>query len=259
MVRKVIFMYTQMEFLACTASHILEDKKTVMVGTGLPMIAAMLAQKTHAPNLTMIFEAGGVGPLPPVLPVSVGESRTFYKALQAGSMHSVMSNGQAGLIDYGFIGGAQIDVYGNLNSTVIGNWKNPKIRFPGSGGANDIGSWAWRTVIIMKQNKRKFVKELDFLTTPGYLTGPKAREKAGLPYGTGPYRVITQLAVYGFDDETKKMKLVSLHPGVTIDEIKENSSFDILIPEKIETTKEPTEKEIEILHKLDPQGIFLRK
>lgn len=249
--------YTQMELLACTASRILEDKKSVMVGTGLPLIAALLAQRRHAPELTMFFEAGGVGAIPSTLPISVGESRTFERGVQASSMHSTMSNGQAGLVDYGFLGGAQIDPYGNLNSTVIGDWKKPKVRFPGSGGANDIGSWAWNTIIIMKQNKRKFVKNLDFLTTPGYLGGPDEREKMGLPAHTGPYRVVTQLATYGFDGESKRMKLSSLHPGVTIKNIQENSSFEVLIPDEIHHTKPPTAEEKALLHEIDPYGVVV--
>ncbi|MGC9345380.1 MAG: CoA-transferase subunit beta, partial [Candidatus Bathyarchaeales archaeon] len=178
---------TSIELLASVASKMLEDKKSVFVGTGLPMIASMLAQRTHAPNLLIIFEAGGIGPLIPVLPISVGDSRTFWKAVAASSMHDTMSISQAGYLDYGFLGAAQIDMYGNINTTIIGQWEKPKVRLPGSGGANDVGSLCRRTIIIMRQDKRKFVEKIDFLTTPGYLTGPGAREKAGLPEGTGPY------------------------------------------------------------------------
>ena len=251
--------FTQLELIATTASRILEDKRTVIVGTGLPLIAALLAQRSHAPGLTMFFEAGGIGAKPSMLPVSVGEFRTFHKGIQATSMHTTMSNGQAGLIDYGFIGGAQIDQYGNLNSTVIGSWEKPKVRFPGSGGANDIGSWAWKTIVIMKQNEKKFVQELDFLTTPGYLEGSSARENVGLPKNTGPYRVVTQLGTYGFDDKCKKMKLLSLHPGVTVKEVKQNSSFKIIIPETVEKTDPPTPEEKRSLGEIDPYGVVLRK
>ena len=251
--------YTPTELLACVAAKMLEDKKSVFVGTGLPMIASMLAQRTHAPNLLIIFEAGGVGPQVPVLPISVGDSRTFYKAVAASSMHDVMSAGQAGYVDYGFLGAAMIDMYGNINTTVIGDWEHPKVRLPGSGGANDIGSFCPRTIIIMRQDKRRFVEKVDFITTPGYLTGPGARERAGLPEGTGPYRVITQLGVYGFDEETKRLKLLAMHPGVTIEDIKENSSFEIIIPEKVETTEPPTEEERRLLHEIDPTGMAIGK
>lgn len=248
-----------MELLACVAARLLEDKKSVFVGTGLPMIAAMLAQRTHAPNLLIIFEAGGVGPQVPVLPISVGDSRTFYRAVAASSMHDVMSACQAGYVDYGFLGAAMIDVYGNINTTVIGDWERPKVRLPGSGGANDIGSLCQHTIIIMRQDKRRFVERVDFVTTPGYLDGPGARERAGLPAGTGPYRVITQLGVYGFDGETKRLQLLAVHPGVTLDDIQANSSFEILIPEEVGVTTPPTEEERRLLHEIDPTGMAIGK
>ncbi|MBN1148976.1 MAG: CoA-transferase subunit beta, partial [Anaerolineales bacterium] len=207
--------YSPTVLLACVAARLLEDRKSVFVGTGLPMIAAMLAQRTHAPGLLIVFEAGGVGPQIPVLPISVGDSRTFYKAVSASSMHDVMSLSQAGYLDYGFLGAAQIDRFGNINTTVIGPYEAPTARLPGSGGANDVGSFCHRTIIIMRQDKRKFVERVDFVTTPGYLGGPGEREKAGLPAGSGPYRVITQLGVYDFNESTKAMQLASLHPGVS--------------------------------------------
>lgn len=250
--------YTQTELLAYVASRYLEDGKSVFVGTGLPMISAMLAQRTFAPNLLIIFEAGGVGPKPPVLPVSVGDSRTFYKAVSASSMHDVMSQAQSGYIDYGFLGAAMIDKYGNINTTVIGDWNKPKVRLPGSGGANDIGSFCFRTIVIMKQDKTKFVDKLNFITTPGYIDGPGGREKYGLPEG-GPYRVITQLGVYGFDEKTKRMMLLSLHPGVKLEEVKENTSMELIIPDKIDISPEPSEEDIKILKEIDPDGIVLGK
>jgi acyl CoA:acetate/3-ketoacid CoA transferase beta subunit len=251
--------YTPTELLACVAAKLLEDKKSVFVGTGLPMIASMLAQRTHAPNLLIIFEAGGMGPRVPVLPISVGDSRTFYKAVAASSMHDVMSAGQAGHVDYGFLGAAMIDMYGNINTTCIGDHDLPKVRFPGSGGANDIGSLCWRTIIIMRQDRRRFVEKVDFITTPGYLDGPGARERAGLPEGTGLYRVITQLGLYGFDEETKRLKLLAIHPGVTIEDVNENSSFEIIVPEKVETTEPPTQEELLLLHEIDPAGMSIGK
>jgi glutaconate CoA-transferase subunit B len=253
--------YNAREFLAFTGASLLEDRKTVFVGTGFPIIAAMLAQKTHAPKLVIVFEAGGLGPLLPELPVSVGESRTFYRAVSASSMHDTMSLSQAGYIDFGFLGAAQMDMYGNINTTVIGDHELPKSRLPGSGGANDVASFAHKLIIIVaKQSKRTFVDKLDFLTTPGFLDGPNAREKAGLPKDTGPYRVITQLGMYGFDDRTKRLKLISLHPGVTIDEVKENSSFDILLSSKITTSSEPADADLKILRReIDPAGIVIGK
>ncbi len=252
--------YSLAELLCCVASRLLEDNRSVFVGTGLPMIASMLAQRTNAPKMLIIFEAGGVGPQVPVLPISVGDSRTFHRAVAASSMHDVMSAAQAGYIDYGFLGAAAMDVYGNINTTVIGDWARPKARLPGSGGANDIGSFCWRTMYIMRgQSKRTFMNKLDFVTTPGYLGGPGQREAAGLPAGGGPYRVITQLGVYGFDETTKRLKLLSLHPGVTVDEVQANSEFEILVPEDISVTSPPTGEERRVLHEIDPTGLVLGK
>jgi glutaconate CoA-transferase subunit B len=142
---------------------------------------------------------------------------------------------------------------------VIGEHAHPKARLPGSGGANDVGSFSWRTIIIMRQEKRRFMKKIDFVTTPGYLTGPGAREKAGLPAGTGPARVITQLGLYGFDENTKRVKLLAVHPGVNIGQIQENSEFEILMPESVETTQPPTEEQLRILREIDPMGIAIGK
>jgi len=251
--------YTPTELLAYVAAGLLEDGKSVFVGTGLPMIAAMLAQRTHATNLLIIFEAGGIGPQVPVLPISVGDSRTFYRAAAASSMHDVMSASQAGYLDYGFLGAAQIDPYGNLNTTVIGEWSRPKVRLPGSGGANDVGSLCWRTIIVMRQDERRFVEHLDFLTTPGYLDGPGARARAGLPAGSGPYRVITQLGVYGFDEQSRRMTLLATHPGVTVDEVQANSGFELILPAEVRTTEPPPPQVRRILRKIDPTGMVIGK
>ncbi len=251
--------YTATELLACVASHLLENGKTFFVGTGLPMIACMLAQRTHAPDSLIIFEAGGIGPKIPALPISVGDSRTFHKAVSASTMHDVMSAAQSGYIDYGFLGAAQLDPYGNINTTVIGEHNRPKARLPGSGGANDIGSLCWNTIVLMRQDKRRFVDKLDFLTTPGYLHGPDERERAGLPENAGPYRVITQLGVYGFHEKTKRLQLLERYPGVTLEDIIENSGFGIDIPEDHGVSNPPTIEEQRILHEIDPEGMVLRK
>ncbi len=251
--------YNSTQLLAYVASGLLEDNKSVFVGTGMPMIAAMLAQRTHAPSLLIIFEAGGIGPQVPVLPISVGDSRTFYRAVSASSMHDVMSASQAGYVDYGFLGAAQIDCYGNLNTTVIGDWKFPTVRFPGSGGANDVGSLCWRTIIVMRQDERRFVEKLDFLTTPGYLDGPGARERAGLPAGTGPYRVITQLGLYDFDEERKRMRLLAIHPGVTLDEVQNSTSFELIIPDEVGVTEPPSSDVLDVMQEIDPTGMVIGK
>ena len=251
--------YNPTELLAYVAAGLLEDNSSVFVGTGLPMIAAMLAQRTHAPDLLIIFEAGGIGPQVPVLPISVGDSRTFHRAVSASSMHDVMAASQAGYLDYGFLGAAQIDAYGNLNTTVIGDWRRPTVRFPGSGGANDVGSLCWRTIIVMRQDPRRFVESLDFVTTPGYLDGPGARERAGLPAGTGPYRVITQLGIFNFEETTKRMQLLATHPGVSVEDVKDNTGFELIIPDDVATTQPPPPEMLDVMHEVDPTGMVIGK
>src|SRR5437762_7138415 len=229
--------YNPIELMICCAARCLEDGKTVAVGTGMPCAAAMLAQRTAAPNLVILFEAGGVAPQLPTMPISVGDSRTFYRGLMATSMADVMETCQRGMMDYTFLGGAQIDAFGNLNSTMIGtDYARPKVRLPGSGGASDLASFCWRILVVTNHDRRRFVEKVDFLTTPGYLTGPGAREAAGLPVGTGPYRVVTDLAVMGYHPETKRMHVLSLHPGVTMAKIKESTGFPIEAADQLGTT-----------------------
>src|SRR6476469_6727759 len=230
-----------MELMICCAARELEDGKTVAVGTGLPCAAAMLAQRHTAPNRVILFEAGGVAPQLPTMPVSVGDSTTFHRAVMATSMADVMQFCQRGLVDATFLSGAQIDPYGNLNSTLIGTeYARPKVRLPGSGGANDLASLCWRILVITPHDRRRFVEKVDFITTPGYLTGPGAREAAGLPPGTGPYRVITDLAVLGFDDAKKQMQVQSLHPGVSFEDVQQNTGFPLLRHDPLGETAPPT-------------------
>src|ERR1700685_4542343 len=234
--------YTAMELMIYCAARLLEDGRTVAVGTGGPCAAAMLAQRTAAPNLVIFFEAGGAAPELPTMPISGGASRTFYRAVMATSMADVMETCQRGMMDYTFLGGAQIDAFGNLNSTMIGSdYARPKVRLPGSGGANDLASLCWRILVVTNHDRRRFVDQLDFLTTPGYLTGPGAREAAGLPPGTGPYRVITDLAIMGYHEETKRMEVLSLHPGVAFEQVQANTGFKLGVREPLLTTAPPSE------------------
>lgn len=247
-----------MELMICVASRLLEDGATVGVGTGGPCAAAMLAQKTNAPNLVVVFEAGGIAPQMPSMPISVGDSRTFHRALMATSMADVFETCQRGLVDYAFLGGAQIDRYGNMNSTVIGQYEKPKVRFPGSGGGNDFASFCWNTIVMTPHSKSRFVEELDFLTTPGYLSGPGAREEAGLPEGCGPYKIITELAVMGFHEDSLQMQVESLHPGVTFEQVQENTGFELLQSQGLHETPAPGKVELKILRtQVDPHGYII--
>ncbi len=250
--------FSPIELMICCAARELDDGKTVAVGTGLPCAAAMLAQRTHAPNLVIMFEAGGVAPLLPTMPVSVGDSTTFHRAVLATSMADVMQFCQRGMVDYTFLSGAQIDPYGNLNSTVIGPHAKPKVRLPGSGGANDLASFCWRTLIVMKHDAKKFVEKLDFLTTPGYLTGPGAREAAGLPANTGPHRVITDLCVFDFAPDSRRMRVKSLHPGKTLEQVRAATGFAVEACDPLGTTVEPNAEQLRILRtEVDPGRYIL--
>ena len=250
--------YNTMELMIVAASRELEDGATVGVGTGAPCATAMLAQKTKSPNLVIMFEAGGISPQLPTMPISVGDSRTFYKAVMASGMCEIMEACQRGMVDYTFLGGAQIDMYGNLNSTVIGDWAKPKVRFPGSGGANDFASFCWKVMVITPQDAKRFVEKVSFITTPGYLTGGNAREEAGLPANTGPHKVITNMAIMGYHPESKRMQVESIHHGHTFEEVQENCGFELLKAPKVGETPPPTEEELTILrNEVDPHRYII--
>jgi glutaconate CoA-transferase subunit B len=240
--------YNESEFLICLASKLMEDGTTAFVGTGIPMLAAALAKRMHAPNLVPIFEFGGTGASLEKLPLGVGDSRTFHKAVAASGICDIMETAARGFVEYGFLGGTQIDAFGNLNTTVIGKYWPPKVRLPGSGGGNDVGSFCWKTIVIMrKHDARSFVPKVDFVTTPGFLTGPDARERAGLPPDTGPYRVVTNLALMDFTPDTKRMRLIATHPGVKPEDVVKATGFELLVADKVATNPEPTEKELQLL------------
>jgi glutaconate CoA-transferase, subunit B len=253
--------YSLMELMVCVAARQLDDGKTAVIGTGMPLAAAMLAQKTHSPNLITLFEAGSVAPQLIRLPHSVADSYTMVGGLMHSSMNEIMEACQRGVVDYTFLGGAQIDMYGNLNSTMVGtDLQRPKVRLPGSGGANDLASLCWKTLVITPHDKRRFVARVDFLTTPGYLTGPGAREAAGLPPNTGPYKVISTLALMGYDPASKRMRVESLHPGVTAQDVRNNTGFEMLFVDPLPVTPEPTDDELRILRtEVDPLGLIIGK
>jgi glutaconate CoA-transferase subunit B len=208
-----------------------------------------------------IFEFGGVGAILDDLPRAVGEARTFHHALAASGICDIMETAQRGFIDYGFLGGAQIDPYGNLNSTTIGDHDHPKVRLPGSGGGNDVGSLCWVTVAIMQHDRRRFVPEVDFITTPGYLTGPGAREEAGLPARTGPINVVSTLALMDFAREpggSCRMRLVATHPGVTVEEVRDQTGFELIVPDDVGVNEPPSADELHLLREeIDPERLYI--
>jgi glutaconate CoA-transferase subunit B len=245
--------YNTAELVAIMSARILEDGKIVFGGAGMPLISCVLAQKMHAPRLTILFEGGVIGPHidPHKLPPSTNEQRAARRGNMLLSITDVLLLQQRGYVDYGFLGGAQIDQYGNLNSSYIGDPDNPKVRLPGTGGANDIASLASKILIAIHHEKRRFVEKVDFITTPGYLQGDDSREKAGLIAG-GVHQVITHLGLFGFDPKSRRMSLQALHPGATVDEVRERTGFEMMIPDEVPFTEEPTAEEVRILRELDP-------
>jgi glutaconate CoA-transferase subunit B len=250
--------YNGNELLICIASRQMEDGASAFIGTGIPMLAAALAKRRHAPNLIPLFEFGGCGGTLEHLPLGVGDSKTWYRGFAALGICDLMETAQRGLVDYGFLGGAQIDMYGNLNSTVIGPQATPKVRLPGSGGANDIGSSCWKTIAVMQHTSRRFLPKVDFLTTAGYLDGPGARERAGLAPDSGPYRVVSNLALLGYDDESCRMKLLATNPGVTVEQVVENTGFELIIPDHVGVNEPPNADELRLLREeIDPNGLYI--
>jgi glutaconate CoA-transferase subunit B len=245
--------------MTITAARELQDGEKVFVGIGLPNLSANLAKRTSAPNLVMIYEAGIIGAEPNRLPLSIGDPCLVSGAKSVCSMFDVFSLYlQAGRIDVGFLEGAQLDRYGNINSTVIGDYKTPKVRLPGSGGACEIASLAKRILIVTTHEKRKFPEKVDFLTSPGFLGGRKERNMLRLE-GGGPDTVITDLGTLRFDKETGEMILDSVHPGVKAGDVKNNTGWDLKVSDDLKITEEPTERELSILRQLDPRRIYLGK
>ena len=254
--------FSDTEFMICTAARLLEDRKTVFVGWGMPQLVAMLAERLYTPQLVQIFEFGAIGPQSqtPFVRGTMGGPANVYRSLQWSNMNWAFAYAATGYVDYGMIGAAQIDAHGNVNSTLLGGtYERPGRRFPGSGGGNEVASLCWRTILVMKHEPRRFVERLDFMTSPGYLDGPGAREKAGLPRGTGPWRVVTSRALFGFDDETKRLKLLGALKGLTASEVLQGMEFKPLLAERLEELAPPTDEELRILRdQIDPSGIVIR-
>lgn len=251
--------YTLTELMAVAAAREIGDGEVVFAGTGLPMLGAMLAQRTHAPHCCLIFEAGTVASQLAHLPMSVGDPRVMRGAATAAGLSEVFTYVlQAGRVDVGFLSGAQIDRFGNINSTSIGaDPRHPKVRFPGSGGSCDIACLAKRTVIIALHEKRRFPEKIDYITSPGWLTGGDSRRQAGLIRG-GPSVIVTTKGVMRFHAETKKMYLASYHPGLAAQDVADDTGFVLEIANATETPV-PAPEELGILREIvDPERIFLK-
>lgn len=251
--------FTLQEMMTVAAAREIHDGEMVIVGTGLPLLATFLAQKTTAPSLITLYESGAYDCKPVVTPSSVVDSVLVPGSAQAAGLMEGLGIVHAGDVDVGFLGGAQIDRFGNLNTHCIGDYNAPKVRLPGSGGGNDIGSCCKRTIVMMGHSKQRFPEKVDFNTTPGFLNGGKERERYGFP-GNGPSVVISDMGVMRFEDDTKEMYLESYFPGVTVEQIKENTGWDLKIAKDVHETEIPSPEMIRILRdECDPDGIFLKK
>ncbi len=250
--------YTSPELLTINAARLLRDGDRVFVGVGLPNLACNLARRTHAPNLVMIYEAGVIGAQPARLPLSIGDPTLVSGALSVCSMYDIFAFYlQRGNVDVGFMGGAQIDKFGNINATVIGDYAHPKVRLPGSGGSMEIAAWANRCYLLTPHSKRRFPEKLDFRTSAGYLNGRPERQAAHLR-GGGMLAVVTDLGLME-PDESGELVLTALHPGVTVEQVCLNTGWDLKVTPSLRTTEPPSSEELRILRQdLDPQGIYLK-
>ena len=248
------------ELMVVEASRYISDGDTVLVGTGLPMIAGLLALKNHAPGMCYIVETGPIAPEVIPTPISVSDTRVMHRAVRLGSLLDALGGVlQRGLADVAFLGGAQIDQYANVNSTVIGDYASPKVRLPGSGGANDLASHAKKVLIITRHEKRRFPERCDYITSPGYIDGPDGRKNAGLPVEYPDIFVITDLTVMSIDKSEGRLRVDKLMPGVSLDHVRENTGFDPLVAPEVLDVEPPAEKELHILREeVDPQKMYLR-
>jgi glutaconate CoA-transferase subunit B len=229
------------------------------VGVGLPNIVCNLAQRTVAPGLQLVYESGAYGARPERLPLSIGDPTLATGATAITSMFELFAYYlQAGLIDVAFLGGAQIDRYGNLNTTVIGSYEHPKVRLPGSGGACEIAIHARRVLVIMRQAQRSFVQTLHFRTSPGH-SGDPAHDAARGWSGSGPTNVVTDLATYGFDESTGEMTLMTLHPGTSMDDVRANMGWEPKVSDDLGLTEPPSDEELRLIREeLDPGRVYAR-
>lgn len=251
--------YSSTELMIVNAARMLKDGDVVFVGVGQPNLACNLAKRTHAPDLVMIYEAGVIGAEPARLPLSIGDPTLVSGSLSVVSMYDIFSNYlQRGNVDVGFLGGAQIDKFGNINATIIGGeYMHPKVRLPGSGGAQEIAAWANRCYVMTPHQKRRFPEKCDFTTSAGFLDGIESRKKAGLR-GKGPVAVVTDIGLLE-PDETGELVLTQLHPGKSAEDAINNTGWSLKVAAKMKMTEPVTEAELRILREeLDPTGIYLK-
>ena len=252
--------YSPGELMAVSASRLLEDGKVVFAGVGMPILATLLARELRAPALTIALEGGIVGPelAPGRLPISTNEMRAARKASYLTDITDVFLAAQRGFFDYGFLGAAQIDRFGNINSSIIGtDPAAPRVRLPGSGGANDIASLCEEVFVVTTHEPRRFVEKVDFVTSPGNLGGGTGRADAGLIFG-GIRAVVTDLAMLDFGGEDGGMRLTGLQPGATLADVAAATGFELDVAPDYEVLPVPTEEELEVLRRLDPAGAILR-
>lgn len=250
--------YSSSEMMIVAASRLLRDGDVVFVGIGQPNLACNLARRTHAPNLNMIYEAGVIGAQPSRLPLSIGDPCLVSGAASICSMVEIFAYYlQNGKIDVGFLGGAQIDRFGNINATVIGPYYKPKVRLPGSGGAAEIAAWANRIYCLTPHQVRRFPEKCDFVTSAGFLSGRKEREAKGLR-GGGPHEVVTDLGILT-PDESGELTLTALHLGATVEQAIKNTGWPLKVASDLKTTEPPTGEELRLLREeLDPTGMYLK-
>jgi glutaconate CoA-transferase subunit B len=248
--------YTPLELMAAAGAGELKDGEIVAVGLGLPVVASFLAKRTHAPNISLLFELGVVDPEPVDTAVGLADPRIWYRAKILSDFVDMLGTVlHKGRVDVGFLGGLEIDAYGNLNTTLLGDPKGKFRHFTGSGGANDIASSARRTIIIIRHEARKLNEAVAFVTSPGYLRGGGERKAARLR--GEPSRVITDKAIFDFDPESKRMRLVSIHPGVTLEDVLANMSFRPVVPDTVPTTEPPSAEQIRLIREeIDPDGMY---
>ena len=249
--------YTRLEMMAISAGRMINDGDILFAGTGVSMLAATVAKKIHAPNSVVFFETGGIDPSLEELPLAVADPRVMVgTCLNTGLIDSFSILANPRFRTVAFLGAAQIDCYGNLNSTSLGNYHHPKARFPGSGGACDAASLASGVIIFMQHEKRRFVEKIDYLTSPGWLNGGDSRRNAGFKRG-GPIAVVTNMAIMEFDSITKKMFLAKTYPDVTPEEVMDHTVFNIDI-RRPSVAQPPSDDELSILrNQVDPQRLIL--